>query len=58
MYEECLTAKDVQEIYGLNLTENDIKSQFPYEQGELDNLREYEDRGLTIYFQSLSCHAV
>ena len=43
-----LTAEQVKDTYGLDITESDIKNQFPYEPGTLDSLNEYE--GLTITF--------
>ena len=33
-------------MYGLYLTENDIKEQFPYELGTIESLHEYD--GLTV----------
>lgn len=43
---EVISAKDVQLVYGLYLTENDIEQQFPYEPGTLESLHEFE--GLTV----------
>ena len=43
---EVISEKDVQLVYGLYLTENDIKEQFPYELGTIESLHEYE--GLTV----------
>ena len=38
---EVISEKDVQLVYGLYLTENDIKEQFPYELGTIESLHEY-----------------
>ncbi|WP_281671934.1 hypothetical protein [[Clostridium] scindens] len=45
---EVISAKDIKDNYGLNLTENDIKEKFPYERGTIENLYEYE--GLTVTY--------
>lgn len=44
MYMKSLSKEDVENIYGLNLTERDIKSLYPYDEGTFDASLHGSDR--------------